>query len=337
MLRSSKVVIPLLVAALVGAAVMRVCLGSYQVALVDVFRIMAGQDILGQRAATFIVMEDRLPRMCLGMVAGAALAVAGGVFQRVLRNPLASPDVMGVNACASAAVVAAMAFLGVGTTGAAVAALAGGLGGAALIVAVSQGRGWLRIEGVQASSMSLVLAGVAVATAAMAVVQFLLTRLNIYSTSDAAVWIAGSLRGATWPRVWAMTAVLAAASVLLWATRRALAVVGVGDALAFCLGVPVPALRWGLLAAATVLSSVACSVAGPITFVPFMVAPAVRFLLKGRDSILATALLGAVLVTVADFVAAELLPVALPVGVATGIVGGPVLLATVVGVKGRAR
>lgn len=317
-------------AGLALVVVLQLCLGEYQIALVDVVKIMAGQQIPGQKAASYILLENRLPRVLLGALCGIALSLAGGIFQQVLHNPLASPDVLGINSCAAAAVTFALAFFGVSTSGAMLAALLGGIGGAILIVLVSQGRDAGRISAGASSTFNLVLAGVAIAALAVAITQFFLSRLNIYAAGDAAIWLTGSLRASNWQRVYFGLAVVLSATLLLVLLRRGLAMLVVGEQLAFALGVPVPALRWGLLALATLLAASATALAGPITFVAFLCAPTARALTGGRHHLGLTALIGVLLVLGADFIAANLLPATLPVGVATGLLGGPALLAAVV-------
>lgn len=310
-----------LAAGLVLAFLARVLLGDYTVTLPDFFTIISGGTVESAPGARFIVMEDKLPKAVVGALAGLALGCSGGIFQLLLRNPLASPDVIGVNASAGLGAIMAAAFFGATGMGLAGGALIGALAAAAVIFAVAAGgRG-------QAAGNRFVLVGIGVAFLAVAVTNDVLQRMNIYQASDAAVWLTGSLSAADWRRAGILGVVLVVLFALVVLASRNLHAVSVGEDLAAGLGVRVAPVRWSGIVLGVLVAAFAVAMTGPITFVAFVSGPIARKLVGGPHSLLASSLVGGSIVLLADFVAANCLPVGpLPVGVLTGIVGAPVLL-----------
>ena len=295
--------------------VVTMTLGPFRVALVDVVRILGGEQIPG---ATFIVMEQRLPRLLVAVGVGAAFGASGTIVQTLVRNPLASPDVIGITAGASAAAVLGVTVGGLGAVAVAPVACAGALATAALIFVLAR-RGTV-------SGYRFVLVGVGVAAVLNAVTAWGLTRAEVTEASRALVWITGSLSRASWeqvPVLWAALAVLGPLAALAALRLRALEL---GDDAAAGLGTRVEGARTALLAVAVGLAAVATAAAGPVAFVAFLAGPLARRLTGGGVSLGAAALTGACLVLGADVVATSLLPTALPVGVVTGVLGAPVLL-----------
>lgn len=330
LLGNRTVVLALAVLGLFAAGVL---LGSYTVTIPDFVRILAAHLGGGQKipGASFIVMEVKLPRAVVGAMVGAAFGLSGGLFQTMLRNPLASPDVIGISYGASAAAVAAMVIFG--ATGAAVsgAAFAGALGVAALIYAISR-PGFRGSGGGQgdAAGSRLILAGVGIAAALQAVVSFLMTRADIRTAAEALVWLNGSLNSASWDRA----GVLGLGLLLLVPAAAAIAgplrILELGDDAAAGLGVRVGATRLAVVVTAVALAAVATAAAGPIAFVAFLAGPIARRILR-KASLPGSALAGMAIVLGADYFAANLAPLllagtVLPVGVVTGALGAPFLL-----------
>ena len=311
--RRRRLVLGGLGAALVVAFLVRVLLGDYLVSAADLVRILLGAQI---PVATFVVMESTLPRAVLAVLVGLALGAAGSLFQLLLRNPLASPDIVGVSLGASAAGV--VALLGLGLRGGAVSVAA--VLGAVLVSAV------VRWVAGTTGGYRLVLVGVGVAAAMGSVVQYLLARSSTYDVQLALRWLVGSLSGVRWPEIATLAVALAVLLPLLALLARALPALELGPDVARCLGVGRHRTDV-LLLLGVLLTGVAVAAAGPVSFVALMAGPIARSLLGGRHSLLAGALVGAVLLLLADYTAAYLLPgVVLPVGVVTGAVGGPFLL-----------
>ena len=293
-----------------------VLLSSYRVSLPDFVRILGGERI---GAATFIVWENLLPRAVVATLVGVAFGLSGAIFQTLLRNPLASPDVIGVTAGASAAAVLAIVVLGVSGQAVSWLGLAGAFAVALLIHLLARRSGL--------SGQRLVLVGVGVAAVLQAVTSYLLTRSDLRTAADVLIWLSGSLNNSTWERV---THLLLALLVLLPLTAqlsRGLHVLELGPDTAAGLGLRVQRSQLALLLVAVALAGVATAAAGPVAFVAFVAGPIARRLLSGRVSLTAAALVGAVVMLAAEYAAGNALPgVTLPVGVVTGALGAPFLL-----------
>lgn len=313
-----------LVLILLGVMLVRVLLGGYTVTLPDFVTILRGESVPGAAGARFIVMEDKLPRAVLGALAGLALGCSGAVFQLLLRNPLASPDVIGVSASASFGAIIALAFFGASGLGLSVGALAGAGLAAAVIFGLSVGGPG------QAVGNRFVLIGLGISVLAISLTHYILQRISVYQASDAAIWLTGSLGSANWQRIGMLTAVLLVLMPLLALTHRNLHMMAVGEDLAQGLGVPAGPTRWLCIGLAVALAAFTVAATGPVAFVAFASGPIMRKLTGGRHHLTGSALVGAVIVVAADFAAAELIPGGpLPVGVVTGVVGAPVLLALI--------
>ncbi|MDX2357320.1 iron ABC transporter permease [Dietzia sp. PP-33] len=307
-----------LAAALVAVMAVRVLLGRYTVTIPDFFAILGGATIPG---ATFVVMEDKLPRAVLGALAGFAFGASGALFRRVLGNPLASPDILGISHGASAGAVAGMAFWGLRGVAIIPAALLGSAVALAIVLGASAGRR-TGIVG-----QRFLLGGVAVAALGTAVVTQLIARLPLAGAQEAAVWTVGSLSGASGQRIgWLAVALMLLLPLGLW-LHDALQPAELGPELAVGLGSrPVPT-RAAALGVGTMLAAAATAVAGPLAFVALLATPIATALGGGRPRIVAAALTGAVIVVTADIVASEALStVDLPTGVVTGALGAPAML-----------
>lgn len=293
----------------VAAFAVRVLLGDYTVTVPDFLRILAGEQIPG---ATFIVTESKLPRAVAGLLAGAAMGGAGGAFQAMLRNPIASPDVLGLSIGASAAAVASIVLLGWSGTPVALAAVVGSLVVAGLLLGAGSGH-------------RMILVGIALAAGLQAVVHWLLLRAQVFQAQDALVWLTGSLSPATWPQLRVLAFVVAGLLPLLVLASTRLRVTELGDDTAAGLGVRPARVRAAVTLLVVLLVAGATAVCGPIAFVSLLAGPIAARLQGGRLSVPTAAAVGAALVIAADHVAAEQLP-NLPVGVVTGAAGAPFLL-----------
>ncbi len=275
--------------------------------------------IEGQGPGALTLRVLRGPRLATALGAGAVLGLSGAIFQTLLRNPLAAPDVMGYNAGAGLAVIAAI-WAGSALPMPLVAA-AGGLAAAALVAGLS---------GRDDRPVTLILVGLGVGFTASGIATFLTLTLPDALATEARRWITGSLAARTWghaAQVWGMGAVLAG---LLAAQIRALSVLELGRVLATGLGLRSDRARRGLLATAVVLAATGVAVAGPVPFVALMAGPLGTGLTRARGPggrLLSAAGAGAAITTGADLLARTALPgVLLPVGVMTGLLGAPYLL-----------
>lgn len=297
-----------------------VSVGDYVVPLPDVLRALVGE---GERSAVVVVQTLRLPRVLDGLLVGAAFGLAGALTSSVVRNPLATPDVVGVTAGASAAAVGVI-LLG-WPVPLPVAAVAGGMLMAVLVGALSWRNG--------VTGPRLVLVGIGLGASATAFTSFLLVRAEITDAHRAVVWLTGSLNGRGWEHVRPVAVALVLLVPLALALGRSLSVLRLGDDVARALGARVDAVRTGLVAIAVALASVATASAGPVAFVA-LVAPqvALRLARTPGPPLAASAAAGALLVVTADLLARTGLSVVgrpsteLPVGAVTALVGAPVLL-----------
>lgn len=323
-LRWRQVVVPLVaLVVLVLVSALSIGRGDYPIGIPDVLRTLAG---LTEGPQNFIVLQLRAPRVIVGLLVGLALGVAGALFQTFARNPLASPDTLGITVGASVGAVAALVLTGgssvgalLGGFGVQLAALAGALVTGLLLFLLAWRAG---IDGYR-----LVLVGIALWAVGGALVDWLLTNAQIYDAAAAYVWITGSLNARTWDQAVPLALALAVLVPLSLATGRALGVLQFGDDTARGLGLRLPLAQTAVVLLAVALTAAAVSAAGPITFVALVVPQvAVRLTGGSRPPLLASGLLGAVLVVTADLVTRTVLPEALPVGILTAVIGAPYLL-----------
>jgi iron complex transport system permease protein len=291
----------------------RTMLGDFVITVPDFFRILRGTEIPG---ASYILMESKLPRAVLGALVGLAFGVAGAIFQTTLRNPLASPDVIGVSIGASAAAVFAIVILD--QRGPAVSAAAV-IGGVLISVLV-------RLQAGAAGGNRLVLIGVGLSAAMLSVVQYIFTRADEWDAQLVLHWLTGSLNRVDWATIRIFSALLLVVLPLVLCLSRSGRVAELGEDAAAGLGVT-PRRSDVLLLLAVLLVGLGVAAAGPIAFVSFLAGPIARALNGGRTTLAGAGLVGAVIVVGADYVAAYLVPdVNYPVGVVTGAVGAPFLL-----------
>lgn len=297
--------------ATVVAFLARVLLGDFTFTVPDAIRIVLGKKIPG---ASFILMEIKLPRAVLAVLVGLALGISGAIFQGSLRNPLASPDIIGVAMGASAA--ATFAIVALGQQGHAVAVWAAG--GAVVMAAV------VRLVG--GSGGRLVLVGVGATVALQALVQYLFTRADEYDAHLALRWLTGSVSEATWSQIRFVATGLLVLLPLTALVVKSLGIAELGPDLATGLGVG-PRRTDLVLLMAVLLVALAVAVAGPVSFVAFLSGPIARALNGGRRTLVGAGLAGALIVVAAEYPADYVLAdVNYPVGVVTGALGAPCLL-----------
>lgn len=239
-----------------GLGVLAVAGGDYPMSPADVLRTLTGG---GTPAEEFIIHELRLPRLVTALLVGAALALAGAVFQSLVRNPLGSPDMLGFTQGAStgALVVVVLGGSSLALSGAAVAS---GLATGLLVYALVARTG---VHGYR-----LVLVGIGLNAILTGINGYLLTRAPLMDAARAVLWLTGSLDGRGWSDATPLLVVLAVLTPLvLLGCGPALRMMEMGDDTAAALGVPVRRLRLVLLGAAVLLVAFAAAAAGPVSFV----------------------------------------------------------------------
>lgn len=313
----TRTVIAVLVVLVLILSWVSLAAGNPWMPLDDLVRTLTGH---GERGDIFTIYRLRMPRLLVGIGAGLAFALAGALFQTLLRNPLASPDIIGVSGGASLA--AATAILVGGLSGPAVSIAA--FGGAVLIAALIYLLAWR--EGV--SGYRFVLIGVGLAFAVNAGIGYLVSRAEMNEVSEALVWMVGSLGTPPWADVKVFAAALAVLGPLVAFLAPRLRILQLGDEAAGGLGVAVEPSRLAILGVAVALAAVATAFAGPVAFVAFACAPVARRLLPTAGlALVPSALVGVVLVLGADLIGQNLFDEAtIPVGIVTGVLGAPYLL-----------
>ncbi|GAB3970191.1 iron chelate uptake ABC transporter family permease subunit [Plantactinospora veratri] len=314
------VVVALAVAGLVAS----VSVGEFPIPVGDVVAALTGT---GGADATLIVRELRLPRALTALLVGCAFGLAGALMQAVTRNPLASPDLIGVTAGASTGGVAAVLIGGATSAGAGsyVSVPFGALLGALVAASISYG---MAFRDGTITGLRFVLVGIGVQGALTALTSWLLARADIDEASRAMVWLTGSLNGRGFEHAWWIGLALLVAVPVVLGLIRPYQLLQYGDDTARTLGLPVDRARIVLLLASVVLAAVATAAAGPIGFVA-LASPQIARRLTGTANLplLASGCVGAALVLLADLAARLVLaPIELPVGVVTGAVGAPYLM-----------
>ncbi|MFT3855233.1 MAG: iron chelate uptake ABC transporter family permease subunit [Ilumatobacteraceae bacterium] len=290
--------------------------GDFPIPIADVIPAIFGH---GNKDSSFIISQLRLPRALTAVLVGAAFGFSGAIFQSLARNPLASPDIIGITAGASASAVFIIVVLNGTGMFVSVGALVGALITAALIYALAFKRGL--------TSYRLILVGIGIAAVLGAVTSYLLTRADIRDAQRATVWLTGSLNGRSWSHVHPVFLAMIVLTPAVLVLGRPLRTLQLGDDTAKGLGVAVEPSRAGLVLVGVALAAMATAAAGPIAFVAFVSAPIARRLVGQPLTLVPAALAGAVLLLASDLVGRRLFaPTELPVGVITGIVGAPYLI-----------
>ncbi|MBW8322386.1 MAG: iron ABC transporter permease [Rhizobium sp.] len=282
----------------------------------DVIRVLLGQDLPG---VAFAVGQLRLPRAVLSILAGASFGLGGIAFQTMLRNPLASPDIIGISSGASTAAVFAIVVLSLDGPVVSVFAVAAGLGVAVAVYGLSLRNG--------VTGPRLILVGIGVSSMLESITAYLLSRAPTWNLQEAMRWLTGSVNGARLDQALPLLVGLILFGGLLLARTRDLEALRLGDDTAAALGVNVSATRVLVIVSAVGMISIATAVAGPIAFVAFLSGPiAARMVANNGSLLVPSALVGATLVLVGDYCGQFLLPARYPVGVVTGALGAPYLI-----------
>ncbi|MEV1087798.1 FecCD family ABC transporter permease [Streptomyces microflavus] len=311
-----RLVILLLAALVVAAFAATLMAGRTFYPPGDVLRVILGEQVPG---ASFTVGRLRLPRAALALVAGFSFGLAGVTFQTMLRNPLASPDIIGISSGASAAAAIAIVTLSLGEVQVSVLAIAAGLGVALLVYSLAFRGG---VVGTR-----LILIGIGISAMLDSITSYVLSQAAEWDLQEAMRWLTGSLNGATWDQTVPALAAAAVLTPLLLGHARNLSAMQLGDDTASALGVRVERTRITVIVAAVGLIAFATAAAGPIAFVAFLSGPiAARIVGAGGSLLVPAGLVGSLLVLVADFTGQFAFGERYPVGVVTGVLGAPYLI-----------
>ncbi|PYY35888.1 iron ABC transporter permease [Curtobacterium sp. MCPF17_011] len=316
-LRRELVVLVGAVAALVVLVLVGLGVGDIPLSPAQVLGALVGH---GDTISDFVLGQLRGPRVLAAVLVGASLGAAGAIVQSVVRNPIASPDIIGITAGASASGLVAIVLFGASGVLLFGVVLVGAVAVAVLIAALAWRRG--------ITGNRVVLVGVGVGAMAISVTGWLLTSGSVQQAGTALLWLSGSLNAVDRTVVGALLVGFIVLMALALVQSPRLAVLTLGDDVAASLGLRPDRAKVLLLLTAVLLTAGAVATAGPVSFVALMAAPIARRLVGGgRIALGPAAAVGAVVTLGSDLVAQFALPgVTLPVGVVTGLVGAPYLL-----------
>lgn len=317
------VLLALLIAVVLALFGITLSVGQSFTPPVEVIRVLIGQDLPG---TSFTVAQLRLPRAVLSILAGMCFGLGGVAFQVMLRNPLASPDIIGITSGAGAAAVFAIVVLSMTGPMVSILAVAAGLCVAVLVYGLSFRNG---IAGTR-----LILVGIGMSAMLQSVIAYILSSAPAWSLQEAMRWLTGSVNGAQLSQALPLFLALVLFGGLLLSRTRDLEALQLGDDTAAALGVRVATTRMLIIVCAVGMIATATAVTGPIAFVAFLAGPIAARIVRGNGSLLLpSALVGAILVLAGDYVGQLLLPSRYPVGVVTGALGAPYLIFLIVRVN----
>lgn len=310
------IVTSVLVIVTVSLCITMLLLGNTRYPLDVVIRVLFGEQING---ASFAIGTIRLPRMLSGLLVGIAFGMAGSTFQTMLRNPLASPDIIGITSGSSVAAVFCILVLKLSGSIVSIVAVITGLAVAVLIYLLSKGGSY--------SGGRLILIGIGMQAMLNAVVSLLILRASEYDVPGALRWLSGSLNGMQMTEIPVLFAIVVIFGITIILLGKQLKILELGDQLAITLGLKTDLTRVMLVLSSVFLIAFATSVTGPVAFVAFLAGPiATKLVGTGAANELPAGLVGASLVLGADLIGQYAFNTRFPVGVITGILGSPYLL-----------
>lgn len=291
--------------------------GDFELSIGEVLQALVGK---GSGSADFIVNTLRMPRLVTALCVGAALAVSGAILQSLTGNSLGSPDIIGFTTGSATGALVVIVVVNGSMTQIAFGALAGGLATAAAIYLLVFSGGLLGFR--------LVVIGIGVSALLLAVNSYLITRATWQEALEAQAWLLGSLGNRGWDHA---NAIAIAVAILLppaFGLARRLSMVEMGDDTATALGLDVARSRLILLGISVSLAALATAVTGPILFVALAAPQIARRLTRSSGpALIPSALMGAVLLAGSDLAVQRIFaPTLLPVGAATGTIGGLYLI-----------
>jgi len=314
MLNAACIVVIVSIICVLGVLMMT--LGNTNYSLREVITYLFSDETKG---SAYTIKTLRLPRLIVGGFAGFAFGISGFTFQSLLKNPLASPDIIGVTAGSSAAAVFCILILGISGIVASFFSVVAGLF-VTLVIFLLSGKG-------KAFGSRMILIGIGMQAALNALISWMLLVGSEYDVGSALRWLRGSLNLVSMKDVPVITVVTMICSGLLLFCNRNLRMMLLGDEYATSLGVPLFAVRVCSIVCALILSAAATAVTGPIASVAFLSGPiAVKCTRNGKNAMAVAGLVGTILVYGAELVSKNLFETKYPVGVVTGLLGAPYLL-----------
>lgn len=282
----------------------------------DVIAVLLGEEVKG---ASFAVGTLRFPRMLAGLLAGFAFGIGGYVFQTMLRNPLANPNVIGITAGSSASAVFCIVVLNVSNTMISIASVVGGLLTVLIIYGFSRATSF--------SIGRLILIGIGIQAMLNAFISYLMLIAKTNDLPTTLRWLNGSLNGAKIETVMPLLILIVICTPILIYFSNHLEMLELGEQAATSLGVSTNKVRIILLVTAVLVIALATATTGPIAFISFLAGPIARRIVGvGFSALIPSGLIGVILVLAADLIGQFAFEVNYPVGVITGIIGAPYLI-----------
>nr|WP_186324900.1 iron ABC transporter permease [Paenibacillus bovis] len=267
----------------------------------------------------FAVNTIRLPRMITGLFSGFAFGVAGYIFQTILRNPLANPNILGITSGSSVAAVFCITVLHSSNAGVSIAAIIGGLLTVIIMYLLSRKQAF--------SIGRLIIIGIGMQAMLNAGISYLILKSSQQDIAGALRWLSGSLNGSKMDEVLPLVLFVVILTPLMLLLGKQLSILELGDQMATSLGTTPDKIRMMLIVSSVFLIAIATATTGPIAFVSFLAGPIANRLVGGSaKNILPAGLVGAILVLFADLIGQFAFEYRFPVGVITGILGAPYLI-----------
>ncbi|WP_339172955.1 iron chelate uptake ABC transporter family permease subunit [Solibacillus sp. FSL R5-0691] len=282
----------------------------------DVIKVLLGEQVKG---ATFAVNTIRFPRMVAGLFAGFAFGAGGYIFQTMLRNPLANPNVIGITTGSSAAAVFCIIVLNASNAVVSIAAVMGGLATAIFI--------YLLAKGTSFSIGRLILIGIGIQAMLTAFINYLMLIGDTHDIPAAMRWLSGSLNGAKLANLYPLILIVCICTPILMYFAKRLEMLELGEQAATSLGVNTNQTRVILIITSVLMIALATAATGPIAFISFLAGPIAKKLVGvGFSGLIPAGLIGVILVLAADLIGQFAFETRYPVGVITGIIGAPYLI-----------
>ncbi len=291
-------------------------IGKEKYSIETIIKVLFGQKIENANFAIYVI---RLPRMLTALLVGISFAIAGNTFQTILRNPLASPDVIGISTSSSAAAVFCILVLNYSGFIVSIIATLFGIVISIIIYFLAKGKVFCNNR--------LILIGIGVQTMLNAVISYIMVNANEYNVSEALRWLSGSLNGVQMKNIPSLAIITIVFSSIILFLEKHLKIMESGEELSITLGVNTNIVRIILIISSVFLIAFSTSISGPIAFISFLSGPIAKKLVgTGRRNIFISGLIGAILVLLSDLIGQFALNTRYPVGVITGVLGAPYLL-----------
>lgn len=290
--------------------------GNTTYSVKEIIRVLSGGQVKG---ASFAIETIRLPRMLAGLFAGFAFGLAGSVFQTMLRNPLANPNVLGITTGSSVAAVFCIVIL---HTSEAVIFIASVLAGLATVMVL-----YLLSIRKSFSLGRLILIGIGLDAMLGAAISYLLLKSSVYDIGTAYRWLSGSLNGSKMDELSPLIITVLLCTPIVLLLGKHLSLLELGEQAATSLGIHPNRTRIVLILGTVLMIAVASATTGPIAFVAFLAGPIAKRLVGiGYSTVVPAGLVGVILVLGADLIGQFAFETRFPVGVITGILGAPYLI-----------